>query len=192
MVGYKRRFYRPDLGRWLNRDPIEEDGGINLYSLINNNPISGIDYLGLAIIVIKHLPGTMPPSGWPDTDNAKCLALTVYNSPTYSVSETKCPGGKIGFKVDVNPPNSFVDVYFRTPDDFLTKMQYEKDHISVARRHEQAIQDFKRSVEAICDCPKPAREAKDKEELSLIRKVQALKAENAAYDAPGGPHVLRQ
>ena len=35
-------------------------------------------------------------------------------------------------------------------------------------------------------------EAKDKEEQALIRKVQALKAENAAYDAPGGPHVLRR
>ena len=31
MVGYQRRFYRPDLGRWLNRDPIEEEGGENLY-----------------------------------------------------------------------------------------------------------------------------------------------------------------
>ena len=189
---YGYRFYVPSLMRWLNRDPIGEDGGANLYSLINNNPISGSDYLGLAIIVIKHLPGTTPPSGWPDTDDAKCLALTVYKGPTYSVSETKYPGGKIGFKVDVNPPNTFVDVYFRTSNDFLTKMQYEKDHISVARRHEQAVQDFKRRVEAICDCPKPAREAKDKEELSLIRKVQALRAENAAYDAQGGPHVLRR
>lgn len=77
-------------------------------------------------------------------------------------------------------------------NDFLTKMQYENDHISVARRHEQAIQDFKRRVESICDCPKSAREAKDKEEQDLIRKVQALKEENAAYDAPGGPHVLRR
>lgn len=189
---YGYRFYSPPLMRWLNRDPIGEDGGANLYSLINNNPISGSDYLGLAIIVIKHLPGTTPPSGWPDTDDAKCLALTVYKGPIYSVSETKYPGGKIGFKVDVNPPNTFVDVYFRTSNDFLTKMQYEKDHISVARRHEQAVQDFKRRVEAIYDCPKPAREARDKEELSLIRKVQALKTENKAYDAQGGPHVLRR
>ena len=192
MVGYQQRFLLLSFGRWLNRDPIEEDGGVNLYSLINNNPIAEIDCLGLAIIVIKHLPGTTPPTGWSDTDDAKCLALTVYRGPTYSVSEKKYPRGKIGFNVEVNPPNSFVDVYFRTLNDFLTKMQYENDHISVARRHEQAIQDFKRRVESICDCPKSAREAKDKEEQDLIRKVQALKAENAAYDAPGGPHVLRR
>ena len=192
MVGYQQRFLLLSFGRWLNRDPIEEDGGVNLYSLINNNPIAEIDCLGLAIIVIKHLPGATPPAGWPDTDDAKCLALTVYRGPTYSVSEKNYPRGKIGFNVEVNPPNSFVDVYFRTLNDFLTKMQYENDHISVARRHEQAIQDFKRCVESICDCPKSAREAKDKEEQDLIRKVQALKAENAAYDAPGGPHVLRR
>ena len=39
MVGYKRRFYRPDLGRWLNRDPIEEEGGENLYAFCRNNAI---------------------------------------------------------------------------------------------------------------------------------------------------------
>ena len=74
---------------------------------------------------------------------------------------------------------------------FIEKMHFENDHISVARRHEKAIQDFKRYVEAICDCPKPAREAKDKEEQVLIRKKQALEAENEAYDVPGGPHVPR-
>ena len=46
MVGYKRRFYRPDLGRWLNRDPIEEDGGENLYAFCYNNPILLYDILG--------------------------------------------------------------------------------------------------------------------------------------------------
>ena len=41
------RYYNPETGRWINRDPIEEDGGENLYLGINNNPVSGIDYLGL-------------------------------------------------------------------------------------------------------------------------------------------------
>ena len=46
MVGYKRRFYRPDLGRWLNRDPIEEEGGENLYAFCGNAPILYVDILG--------------------------------------------------------------------------------------------------------------------------------------------------
>ena len=48
MVGYMRRFYRPDLGRWLNRDPIEEEGGENLYAFCDNNPILYYDILGMS------------------------------------------------------------------------------------------------------------------------------------------------
>ena len=46
MVCYKRRFYRPDLGRWLNRDPIEETGGANLYVFCANNPCLNYDVDG--------------------------------------------------------------------------------------------------------------------------------------------------
>src|SRR5688572_19216182 len=39
-------FYDPSLGRWLNRDPIAERGGINLYAYVVNNPIIQFDTLG--------------------------------------------------------------------------------------------------------------------------------------------------
>lgn len=41
------RAYDPNLGRWLSRDPIEEQGGLNLYGYVNGNPINLIDPLGL-------------------------------------------------------------------------------------------------------------------------------------------------
>jgi RHS repeat-associated protein len=41
------RAYEPDTGRWLSRDPIEEDGGLNLYGYVFNNPINLWDPLGL-------------------------------------------------------------------------------------------------------------------------------------------------
>jgi len=40
--------YCPSTGRWLSRDPIEEDGGANLYGFVNNAPIQFYDYLGEA------------------------------------------------------------------------------------------------------------------------------------------------
>ena len=41
------RFYDPDLGRWLSRDPIGEHGGVNLYRYVGNNSVNGVDPDGL-------------------------------------------------------------------------------------------------------------------------------------------------
>ena len=39
--------YDPTLGRWLNRDPIAEDGGVNLYGFVGNDGMNSIDLFGL-------------------------------------------------------------------------------------------------------------------------------------------------
>jgi hypothetical protein len=39
-------YYDPGVQRWINRDPIEEDGGINLYVFVRNNPSAAIDRFG--------------------------------------------------------------------------------------------------------------------------------------------------
>jgi len=41
------RPYDPNLGRWIQRDPIGEKGGLNLYAYVENNPVSLVDPLGL-------------------------------------------------------------------------------------------------------------------------------------------------
>lgn len=46
-VLYWGRPYDPNLQRWIQRDPIGETGGINLYGFVGNNPINLIDPLGL-------------------------------------------------------------------------------------------------------------------------------------------------
>ncbi len=38
-VYYNYRYYSPALGRWLSRDPIEEEGGVNLYGMCQNTTI---------------------------------------------------------------------------------------------------------------------------------------------------------
>jgi RHS repeat-associated protein len=45
---YLYRFYDPNTQRWINRDPIEEKGGINLYTFVFNDAVLGLDPLGLA------------------------------------------------------------------------------------------------------------------------------------------------
>ena len=44
---YGYRYYDPETGRWLNRDPIEERGGVNLYAFVGNDAIGWVDLLGL-------------------------------------------------------------------------------------------------------------------------------------------------
>lgn len=43
---YGFRFYSPSLGRWINRDPIEEEGGLNLYAAFANSPTNYGDEYG--------------------------------------------------------------------------------------------------------------------------------------------------
>ncbi|MBX3737165.1 MAG: RHS repeat-associated core domain-containing protein [Candidatus Didemnitutus sp.] len=48
LVYYGLRYYSPSLGRWINRDPLEESGGTGLYLLVGNSPTTTFDPLGLA------------------------------------------------------------------------------------------------------------------------------------------------
>jgi RHS repeat-associated protein len=54
---YGYRHYVPTTGRWLSGDPIEEEGGINLYGFVENDPASNVDSLGLEPVVDPRLPG---------------------------------------------------------------------------------------------------------------------------------------
>ena len=44
---YQFRKYSPVLGRWLSRDPIGEEGGLNINSIARNDVIGKTDYAGL-------------------------------------------------------------------------------------------------------------------------------------------------
>jgi RHS repeat-associated protein len=44
---YGYRNYSPSCGRWTARDPIGEAGGMNLYGFVGNDPVNGIDPIGL-------------------------------------------------------------------------------------------------------------------------------------------------
>lgn len=52
LLYYGYRYYTPTLGRWINRDPIEEEGGLNLYGFCLNNGITGFDALGQVVEVL--------------------------------------------------------------------------------------------------------------------------------------------
>jgi len=118
---YGYRFYSPVLMRWLNRDPIEEQGGLNLYGFCGNSSVYKIDLNGCGTWAFGI------PSPWG-------------NSPDFTVSyeldekERKCckgvkvlryvrkfiTGGQVGpYFLDGNPED-FVEgtVIGYAPDDW--------------------------------------------------------------------------
>lgn len=48
-VYYGRRYYAPDVGRWVTSDPIGFADGPNLYAYVRNNPLTLFDLYGLAV-----------------------------------------------------------------------------------------------------------------------------------------------
>lgn len=88
------RAYDAGLGRWISRDPIEEQGGGNLYRYVGNMPVRGIDPLGLNIIINNtgrpvmvsgnpgsghgsgaQLFGVVPPDGKPHGGNENPIPM---------------------------------------------------------------------------------------------------------------------
>ena len=49
---YGYRFYSPELMRWISRDPIGEEGGVNLYEFCNNFPAGAYDKDGRFTIYV--------------------------------------------------------------------------------------------------------------------------------------------
>jgi len=51
------RYYDPEIGRYLTRDPIGYGDGMNVYLYVGGNPINHIDPLGLADVLADRSPG---------------------------------------------------------------------------------------------------------------------------------------
>jgi RHS repeat-associated protein len=76
LLYYGYRYYCQSTGRWINRDPLAERGGLNLYVFTENNPCGLVDPVGL---------GTQPsgpnkgfPDGCPNGQHCEPLS-SCYN-----------------------------------------------------------------------------------------------------------------
>lgn len=89
------------LGTWPSRDPIEEDGGVNLYAFVNNQPTWYYDKLGLIVIAYYNKSASDPKKGTltvfdvgdgkKKADGSYCVKKLLYKIPFYSGSEKGDP-----------------------------------------------------------------------------------------------------
>jgi|GEM_PF-4781601 len=84
------RPYDAELGRWLNEDPIQEAGGINLYAYCENNSINDVDPLGLSSCESKYnacMNRCMSkPCPWEDRDSSEA----ANKNARYRFCEERC------------------------------------------------------------------------------------------------------
>ena len=77
MYHYLYRAYSPSLARFITRDPIEEQGGVNLYCFVGNNPVSKWDNLGLSYLIIFYDPTDPMFERWANSIEQKLESNTA-------------------------------------------------------------------------------------------------------------------
>ena len=78
-------FYDSSKGRWINRDPIEERGDLNLMGFVRNDPQNLIDPLGKETVQVWLKTEIRPPH---IEDGTKTIHSVVINEYGAKVSET--------------------------------------------------------------------------------------------------------
>ena len=75
------RYYSPEMGRWLSRDPIGERGGVHIYCFAGNAPTMYIDFVGAAKIVpwlyLRYFQTSLPAVGLSPQGIPKIISLIL-------------------------------------------------------------------------------------------------------------------
>jgi len=96
LVYYGYRYYSPSMGRFINRDPLREAGGINIYAFTRNNPINKWDYLGMCEECGEPCGIDREEDDGTDDDGNPWFPWTPIHSPDGSISyENPYDGSRI-------------------------------------------------------------------------------------------------
>jgi RHS repeat-associated protein len=86
---FRARWYSPETGRWLSKDPIGISGGLNLYVFCGNNPVNLTDPFGLYDQMNRELGG----SGARSPNNPITHSFVSANGKTYGWGSEKDKDG---------------------------------------------------------------------------------------------------
>jgi len=94
---YGRRYYDPHNGRFINRDPIEESGGLNLYGFVGNNPANKWDFLGMDTTPEERWKVTMQDGVYVAKDSEGTIRMSYDPSGTGNVYQFDANGKDAGY-----------------------------------------------------------------------------------------------
>ncbi len=96
-------YFDPTTGRWASRDPIQEDGGINLYSFNGNDALNNVDQLGEKIISLEIHQG-----GKAEIEDAEYSDIASHTA--YAEYFQAIIGGDLGYRQKFIPKHE-IDVW---------------------------------------------------------------------------------
>jgi RHS repeat-associated protein len=153
LLYYGYRYYSASTGRWINRDPIEEEGSVNIYCFASNDPNDLYDLLGL--LDFKYLPEKTGDDQYITTHPG----IQAYTRPTTwdeQHSLTSCGNNcwkytKIQLVVRIQITYAKgVKGSDKVPGKSLTVSDHEHEHGELYRQAAQAIEDKLKELFAKC------------------------------------------
>jgi RHS repeat-associated protein len=98
----RARYYDPETGRFISEDPIGFDGGdVNLYVYAGNNPVMGVDPLGLSEVQFNRSESTLTIYS-----QGKQVAQFPAGNNTTSTSNGPWPNGTYDYSYYLPHPES--------------------------------------------------------------------------------------
>ena len=96
LVYYNYRYYNSNLGRWLSRDSIGIEGGLNPYTICTNSTISFYDQLGLLSVTPVHDINERGKTSGRNLPSTGGFIVRPTNSKCYCPGDKpRCPTGKV-------------------------------------------------------------------------------------------------
>ena len=139
LLYYGYRYYNASTGRWISRDLIEEDGGLDLYAFVENDTVSNYDLLGhktdtLTVLGAKWKFKAHHVSAPGKKKRGKEIGRTTFFIFPWDVYITGkgCPQGQRQLRAN---PTTYTVEYWYTDKD---SKAYEEGNVSVVREYWQA------------------------------------------------------
>ena len=187
LVYYGYRFYNPSIGRWINRDPIEERGSVNLYSFSGNSPVNYLDYKGLAICsksTVREVPKADEQGELSDEHYTAGWTEKVVFQTSSLINKQECEPGKVSYEVE--PPKCELRIWIHPDSDpsgptdgnpNRTLREHEDQHAANDEKHIAGLYNAHKKLASKCICSKC-----DKYRTRLASKAATFFRRQETYD----------